>query len=182
VKLKPALRGVRLYNIGKEIKVPLVNRYRNPAQVGQDRLVSAYAGLALYGAPLIIADFGTAVNFDIISKKGEFLGGLILPGLRTALQALAQKTALLPEVQLKPPRELVGRDTQNGMLSGIVHGYACLTNELCRKLKKQLGKNTGVVATGGDSGLIAKYVKTFSALERNLTLKGLNLLFLKKTS
>ncbi|TAM41078.1 type III pantothenate kinase, partial [bacterium] len=119
-----AITGKRPYIIGKEIKVPIKNLYRRPDQVGQDRLVNAYAAVKLYGAPLIVVDFGTAVTFDVISKSGSYEGGLILPGLGLSIDALNRGTALLPEIKIGRPKELIGRDTASSMLSGIVYGFA----------------------------------------------------------
>jgi len=163
--------------IGKDIKVPLVNRYRNPAQVGQDRLVNAYAGIMLYGAPLVVVDFGTAVTFDVVSKDKEYLGGFILPGLEISLDALAQRTALLPSIKLGKPKEFIGGDTKSSMLSGIVYGFAALTDDLVIRIKKKIGKNTKVIGTGGNINLIGTYCRKFDKIDRNLTLKGSNFLF-----
>jgi type III pantothenate kinase len=171
--------GKQSYNIGKEIKVPIRNLYRKPKQVGQDRLVNAYAGIRLYGAPLIVVDFGTAVTFDVISKRKEYLGGMILPGLQISLDALAERTALLPEIKLNRPKEFIGRDTQNSMLSGIIYGFASLTDSLVKRIKEKIGRNARVIGTGGNIGLIAKYCKTFDKIDKDLTLKGVNLIYNK---
>lgn len=162
--------------IGKDIKVPLVNRYRNPAQVGQDRLVNAYAGIMLYGAPLIVVDFGTAVTFDVVSKNKEYLGGFILPGLEISLDALAQRTALLPSIKLSKPKEFIGDDTKSSMLGGIVYGFAALTDDLVNRIKKKIGKHAKVIGTGGNINLIGTYCRRFDRIDEGLTLKGLRLL------
>jgi type III pantothenate kinase len=178
-RLELALRFLRFKNIlilGKNITVPIKNRYQYPKQVGQDRLVSAFAALKLYGAPAIVVDFGTAVTFDAISPKGEYLGGLILPGLEISLIALAEKTALLPKIKLSAPRGLIGRSTKNSILNGIVRGFACLADALIDKLKSKLNKDTKVIATGGNIKFIAKYCRNFGVVDINLTLKGLNLI------
>jgi len=163
--------------IGRDIVVPVKNLYRNPRQVGCDRLVNAYAGIILYGYPLIAVDFGTAVTFDIISRKKEYLGGMILPGLRISLEALGERTALLPKIRLKAPPEFIGRDTENSMLSGVVHGFAALTDGVIKQMKPGLGKGTRVIGTGGNINLIAKYCRSFDKIDQDLTLKGLNLLY-----
>lgn len=168
--------GVEPHIIGKGLQVPVKNLYRKPGQVGQDRLVNAYAGIRLFGAPLIVVDFGTAVTFDVISKKGEYLGGMILPGLKISLEALNQKTALLPKVKLAEPVEFIGRDTKNSMLSGIVNGFSALSEELAEEIKKKIGWRAKVIGTGGDIGLIAKHCKVFDACDKDLTLKGLSLI------
>ena len=163
--------------LGREVKIPIKNLYRNPKQVGSDRLVNAYAGIKLYGTPLIVVDFGTAITFDVISKKKEYLGGLILPGLEISLAALAQKTALLPRIRLGRPKELIGRDTKDSMLSGIIYGFACLVDDLTNRIKVKIGNKAKIIGTGGNIQLIRKYCKSIDKIDRDLTLKGLNLVY-----
>jgi len=169
--LKPVIVGK------KGMEVPLKNLYRRPKEVGQDRLVNAYAAMKLFGAPLISVDYGTAVTFDALSGRKEYLGGLILPGMRMQLRALYDGTALLPKVKLRAPGRLLGRDTQESILSGVVHGMAALSGEICAGIKKQTGGKTVVIGTGGDIGLIGRYSRVFDHIEPDLTLKGLQLLF-----
>ncbi|MDP1853160.1 MAG: type III pantothenate kinase [Candidatus Omnitrophota bacterium] len=169
--------GKNAYIIGEDIKVPIKNLYRKPKEVGQDRLVNAYAGVLLYGSPLIVIDFGTAITFDVISKNKEYLGGMILPGLGISLEALYERTALLPKIKLESPRELIGRSTKNSMLSGIVYGFACLADDLSERIKAQIGKGVKVIATGGNISLITKYCRKIDKIDPDLTLKGLNLLY-----
>lgn len=163
--------------IGKDITVPIKNLYHKPHQVGQDRLVNAYAGVALYGAPLIVADLGTATTFDIISTKKEYLGGMILPGLQMSLDALSEHTALLPKTKLAPPKGLIGRNTQNSILSGVVYGFASLTEDLFSRIKSRIGKNARLIGTGGDMLMMSRYCKSFYCVDRDLTLKGLRLIY-----
>ncbi|MFY9402023.1 MAG: type III pantothenate kinase [Candidatus Omnitrophota bacterium] len=164
------------YIVGKDINVPIKNLYSFPNQVGKDRLVNAYAALRLYGAPLIVVDFGTAVTFDLISRKKEYLGGMILPGLNISLEALYKRTALLPKVTLNKPVEFIGRKTKNSILSGIVYGFANLTDGLIKDIRKSIGR-AKVVATGGDSKLIKEYASSLKIIDTNLTLKGLTMLY-----
>lgn len=163
--------------IGKDIVVPIKNRYRYPSQVGQDRLVNAYAGLRLYRAPLVVIDSGTAITFDIVSAKGEYIGGMILPGLQISLEALNQRTALLPRIKLERPREFIGRDTVNSMRSGMFYGFSGLFDALSEKIKKKLGAGTLVIGTGGNINDLSRYCRCFDAVEPDLTVKGLNLIF-----
>lgn len=163
--------------IGKDLIVPIENRYHLPRQVGQDRLINAYAASHLYGCPLVAIDSGTAITFDVISKKGAYLGGLIFPGMNISLAALKEKTALLPQVKLELPHALIGRDTKNSILSGVVFGTAALAGELASKIKKQLGKNTRIIGTGGNIALIKKYSGLEIKIDPNLTLTGLNLIY-----
>lgn len=166
-----------IYVIGKNIKVPIINKYRKPQQAGSDRMVNAYAGMRLFGTPAIVIDFGTAITFDIISKNREFLGGMIIPGLQTSINALYKNTALLPKIKLSRPREFIGKDTKSCILSGIVHGYSGLIDNLIDKITPRIGKNTKVIATGGDADFMAGYCRGIDKAEPNLILKGLNLIF-----
>lgn len=177
------LSGKKPYIIGKDILVPIKNLYHRPKQVGQDRLVNAYVAASLYGAPLIAIDFGTAITFDIISRKKEYMGGMILPGLKISLEALNQRTALLPKIKLEKPDDFIGRDTKNSMLSGVVYGFGSLTDELIIRIRKIIGGNALAIVTGGNTELISKYCRRINKVDVNLTLKGLSMLyFYKKNS
>ncbi|MFH1441512.1 MAG: type III pantothenate kinase [Candidatus Omnitrophota bacterium] len=174
------LLAKRAYILGDNIKVPVKNLYSKPGQVGQDRLVNAYYSIMNYGSPLIVIDFGTAVTFDVISKRKEYIGGMILPGLKISLETLCDKTALLPRVKLNKPCEFIGRDTKNSMLSGIVYGFSCLCECLTEKIKAKIGKNTKIIITGGDVGLIKQYYKKNCIIDPDVAIKGLNLIYLNK--
>lgn len=171
------LLGKKPYIIGKDLSVPIKNLYRRPKQVGLDRLVNAYAGLTLFGAPLIVVDFGTAVTFDVISKNKEYLGGLILPGLQISLEALSNRTALLPKIKLAQPKEFIGRDTKNSMLSGMVYGFGSLTDDLVKRIKDKIGRNTLAIGTGGNINLITRYCRRIDKVDADLTLEGLELIY-----
>jgi len=162
------------YYLGKNINVPIKNLYRKAKEVGQDRLANAFAGVKLYGAPLIIVDFGTAVTFDVISKNKEYLGGMIFPGVKISLDVLVKKAALLPKIQLSRPKEFIGRDTRSSMLSGIVYGFAALADDLVERIKEKIGSSAVVVGTGGDIDLIVRWCKGVDKIDKDLTLKGLN--------
>jgi type III pantothenate kinase len=168
------LLGRRPYIIGKDINVPIKNLYRQPRQVGSDRLVNAYTGVILYGSPLIVVDFGTAVTFDVISRNKSYLGGMILPGLQISLDALFQRAALLPKIRLNKPKEFIGKDTKSSMTSGLIYGFACLTDNMAKRIKKKIGKGAKVIGTGGNIDLIARFCAQFDKIDRDLTLKGLN--------
>jgi type III pantothenate kinase len=163
--------------LGRDMAVPIKNLYRKPKQVGQDRLVNAYAGVRLYGAPLIVVDFGTAITFDVISKNKEYLGGMILPGLRISLDALFERTALLPKIKLENPHEFIGRDTKNSMLSGIVYGFASLSDGLVVRIRNEIGKKAKVIGTGGNINLIGRHCSLIDRIDKDLTLKGMNLIY-----
>ncbi|MBU4346723.1 MAG: type III pantothenate kinase [Candidatus Omnitrophica bacterium] len=163
--------------LGKDSRAPIKNLYRKPKQVGQDRLVNAYAGVKLYGAPLIIVDFGTAITFDLISRNKEYLGGMILPGLDISLDALAERTALLPKIKLERPKEFIGRDTKSSMLSGIIYGFTALLDNLVERIKDKIGKDARVIGTGGNIRLIQGFCKKMDKTDEDLTIKGLNLIY-----
>ncbi len=163
--------------IGKDVTVPIKNLYRKPGQVGQDRLVNAYAGTVFYGAPLIIVDFGTAITFDVVKRNKVYLGGMILPGLGISLEALSRKTALLPQIKLSAPKEFIGRDTKSSMLSGIVYGFAALVDDLAARIREKIGKKALVIGTGGNIGLMSEYCREIGRSDRDLTLKGLNAIY-----
>ena len=163
----------RLKVVGQDLDVPLKNRYRYPEQVGQDRLVGAYAAWRQLKNDCIVADFGTAVTIDVVTKKGEYLGGVIAPGLEISLDALATKTALLPKVELRKPPELLGRDTANSIRSGVLFGCAAMCQGLITQLKAKYAPKAAVVATGGSSSLISPQIPAIQHTRPHLVLEGL---------
>lgn len=176
VELRRMSGTIKITVIGKDLKVPIRNMYRIKNEVGQDRLVNAFAAKVLYGTPAVIVDFGTAVTFDIISKRGDYLGGLILPGIELSLSSLYRNTALLPKVELESASSIIGRDTVNSMRGGILFGFGAMCDGLIAKYKKILGKSTKVIATGGNAPLIKRYAKSIQKIDEELTLKGLQLI------
>lgn len=180
VALKKKLKktfGVSPIILGEDIQVPLKNLYKDPEQVGQDRLVGAYAAYKKYGAPVIIVDFGTAITIDVVSKNAEYLGGVIVPGVDISLEALAERTALLPKIKLAPPAELIATDTTNSIISGLTYGFASLCDGIIDRFKRKLrDESIPVVATGGYSKFIAAYCSRINRLNPNLVLEGLCLI------
>ncbi|MFH1995462.1 MAG: type III pantothenate kinase [Candidatus Omnitrophota bacterium] len=179
-RIRPLLRknfADRVYVVGKDVKAPITNLYKKPRQVGQDRLVNAASVKRLYGCPAIVIDFGTAVTFDCISRRGEYLGGMILPGIEMSFQSLYERTALLPSTRLFPPKYIIGRDTSESIRSGILYGYSAMCDGLVKKLKEATGKNAKVVATGGDCRLMMRHSGAIQIADPDLTLKGLKLTF-----
>ena len=165
--------------IGRDLVVPMKNRYRNPHQVGQDRLVCSFAAKILYEPPLIVIDFGTAITFDVISRKGEYLGGIIVPGIRLTAESLAKKTALLPKVRISLPGELIGRDTKASILSGIFFGFGALCSGLVNLIEKKTKAHYKVVTTGGYSSFMDKFIAAkITCIDQELVFKGLSLLYL----
>ena len=165
----------RVLVVGRDINVAIKNRYENPKQVGSDRLVNAFSGLKQFGPGLILVDFGTAITFDVVSKKAEYLGGLIFPGLDLSLDALNKKTALLPRIKINRPKAIIGRDTVSSINSGIVFGMAGVCDEIIARLQKKY-KGYKVIATGGNAEFIKKYSKKIKKIKPHLTLEGLRLL------
>jgi len=159
--------------LGKNARVPIENLYTKKREVGQDRLVNAYAAKTLYGSPAVIIDFGTAVTFDAVSVKGAYLGGLILPGIGISFSALYEKAALLPRVALERASSIIGRDTKDSMRGGILFGYGAMCDGLVARYKKMLGRTTNVIITGGDARLVSQYSKRSYIIDEDLTLKGL---------
>ena len=159
--------------IGRDLKVPLKNHYTYPKQVGQDRLVGAYAAWTRFKQDCIVADFGTAITIDLVTKNGAYLGGIIAPGLDISLEALATRTALLPKVALKAPPELLGRETVNSIRAGVLFGCAALCDGLVGQLKRRYAPKAVVVATGGASRLVCRYTRQIDHLRPNLVLEGL---------
>jgi len=159
--------------VGKDIKVPIKNRYTKPAQVGQDRLVVSYAAMKLCKPPLVVVDFGTAVTLDYVNRKGEYEGGLIFPGIRLSLESLVKNAALLPRVHVTPAKGIVGRSTRDSMNNGLVHGYAAMCDGLIDRVREKHGRRVKVIATGGDALLISKFSRSVKRVEEDLIFEGL---------
>ncbi len=151
--------------------------YDNPQEVGADRIVNAVAAKELYGTPLIIIDFGTATTFDAVSKEGDYLGGAIAPGVVVASEALVERAAKLPHIELVVPPRAIGKNTIASMQSGIMYGYVSLVEGMVARLQKELGGDAHVVATGGLAQIIAGQTPVIEAVNQNLTLEGLWLLY-----
>lgn len=177
--------GIRAIVIGPGIKTGLKIRYDNPEQVGSDRIVNAVSALTKYGGPLVIIDFGTATTFCAITEDWEYLGGSIAPGLKISSEALFQKTAKLPKVELEDPGTVLGKNTIESMQSGLVYGHMGVVRNLCSQMKKELDtyaphKNPiKVIATGGVASLMEKGVKCIDVVDKMLTLDGLSIIYEK---
>jgi type III pantothenate kinase len=148
--------------------------YPKPRTIGPDRLANAVAARRLFGAPVVVVDFGTAVTFDVVNSKGKYVGGIIAPGLAAMTNYLHEKTALLPRIKIREPKAIVGKSTEQAMLVGAVHGYRGLVRELIQKLKLELrAAHLPVVATGGYGELIAARLPEITTVDPLLTLRGL---------
>ncbi len=165
--------GLETLVIGKDLQVPIANLYKNPRQVGIDRLLNAFAGYALYKQELIVLDFGTAITFDLISKKGEYLGGIIAPGIEITLEALFQKTALLPRIKLAHPKSLIGRDTAESIRVGCTVGIGGLCDRVVEELRKKHLRRARVLATGGYAHFMKRYCRSIDRIDETLVLRGI---------
>ena len=152
-------------------------RYEDPRAVGADRIVDAAAAFRLYGGPACIVDFGTATTFDAISSEGEYLGGAIAPGIGIAAQALFQRTAKLPRVDLLRPPAAIGRNTVNAIQSGLLFGYVGLVEGMVARFREELGREMKVIGTGGQADLIAHETRVIEILAPWLTLDGLRMIY-----
>lgn len=163
--------------VGRDIKVPIRNKY-NPKQIGQDRLVCAYAAKMLYGFPVIVIDFGTATTFEVVNAKGEYEGGLIVPGIKLSTESLFHKTALLPKIEnIQAPKNLIAKNTQDSILSGLFYGYGTMASGLIDTIKKKMKGSPKVIITGGYTGLMKKYIfDKVNFIDNQLVYKGMILL------
>lgn len=175
--------GLPVFTLTHQTVALIGINYPKPETIGPDRLANAIAARQFYGAPSVVVDFGTAVTFDIIDKKGDYVGGIIAPGLSALTDYLHEKTALLPKIEIRSIKKCIGKSTEEAMLIGAVHGYRGLIRELAREVRQELGtRNLPVIATGGYAALIAKNVPEISAVRPNLTLEGLRLAWEHSTS
>lgn len=169
--------GVRALVISNDVVTEMEIRLDNPREIGPDRIVNSVAGRAKYGNSLIVIDLGTATTFDCVSAKGEFLGGVIAPGLAVSADALCNRTAKLPRVEFDVPEKALATNTVQALQSGLVYGFAGLLDGIVRRLKQEMGGEVRVIATGGLSSTIAKATETVDIVDTMLTLDGLKILY-----
>ncbi|NLG25546.1 MAG: type III pantothenate kinase [Clostridiales bacterium] len=172
--------GLEPMMVAPGIRTGINIKYENPRELGSDRIANAVAAYELYGGPCIFIDFGTATTFGVMSAKGEFLGGAICPGLKLGAEALVERTARLPRIELVKPESAIGRNTVSNLQSGIVFGYVGQVTYLIQKMKRELGApGVKVIATGGLGLLVAGETDAIDVLDGLLTLKGLRLIYEK---
>jgi type III pantothenate kinase len=163
--------------VGPGIKMGMPILYSNPKEVGADRIVNAVAAYNRWKRDLIIIDFGTAITFDYVSAKGEYMGGCISPGIGISSEALYTRAAKLPRVELIKPKNIVTKDTISGMQAGLIFGFAGLVDGIIERMKVEIKGDPLVVATGGLASVVASETKTIKIVDDNLTLEGLLLIY-----
>lgn len=163
--------------VGPGMKTGMPIRYENPREIGADRLVNAVAAYDRVGAACVVVDFGTAITFDPVSADGEYLGGIICPGVEISMEALTERAAALPKIDLVEPRTLIGKTTVDAIRSGIVYGFAGQVDAIVRRLRAELGEETATIATGGLAQAIVPFTEEIDESDDDLTLTGLRLLW-----
>jgi len=181
MKMAERYFGLTPLNVDSSVDTGMPILYKNPAEVGADRILNGVAAFQLYGRdrhlPMIVVDFGTATTFDAISKKGEYLGGVITPGLQISADALFQRAARLPRVDLRKPCEVIGTTTVGAIESGLYYGYIGLVDGVVRRMRAELGGTVVCIATGGLAGVIAPEVALIEQVNPDLTLHGLRMVW-----
>ncbi|SNZ07904.1 type III pantothenate kinase [Persephonella hydrogeniphila] len=171
------ISGKKPLIIGKDLNIPIPNMYKNPEEVGTDRLVNAFGVVKKYGYPAVAVDFGTAITFDVINERGEYTGGAIFPGIDASVESLFTKTAKLPSVNLKNVSGVIGRTTVDSILSGIYFGYISLVEGMIEKINRQAGYKHKVVITGGNGELISKGLEIDFVYDRFLTMESIYMIY-----
>ena len=169
--------GVKPLVVEAGVRTGIKILYDNPRDVGADRIVDAAAAFRLYGGPVIIVDFGTATVFDGVSAQGEYLGGALAPGLRVAAESMVTTTSQLRRVELVAPKTAIGKNTTHAMQSGLVLSHVDIVEGMVKRFKRELGQNAKVIATGGLAPLIASETSVFDAVNLDLTLMGLRMIY-----
>ena len=162
--------------VGPGIRSGMALRYDNPREIGADRLVNAVAAYDKVHDAVVVVDFGTAITYDPVSAQGEYLGGIIAPGIEISMDALTERAAKLPKIDLGPPRQLIGKTTVDAIRSGVIYGFAGQVDAIVRRLRDELGEETATIATGGLAGAIVPFTETIDEVDDLLTLTGLRIL------
>ena len=165
--------------VGPGMRTGMPVRYENPHEVGADRIVNSVAAFEIYGGPIIVVDFGTATTFDCVSVKGEYMGGVICPGIHISMDALFERASKLHRVEIARPKSVIGKTTTAALQSGLLYGYAGLVDSMVARIRPELGDDARVIATGGLARRIASEAEAIETVAPFLTLEGLRILFEK---
>ena len=163
--------------VGPGIKTGVPIRYDDPRELGPDRIVNAVAARERYGAPVVVVDFGTSTNFDVVSPEGEYVGGVLAPGIETSMEALFARAARLVKVDYAPPATVIGKTTVGGLQSGLVYGFAGQVDGIVGRIREELGAEAVAIATGGLADLVAPHSRTIECVDPFLTLDGLRMVW-----
>lgn len=170
--------GINTYVFDAKSKTGVILEVAKPETVGADRVANVYAVYKKYSLPCVVVDMGSATTFDILSKEGKFFGGIIMPGVEMQLNSLCEKTSKLPKINIEEINSVIGTDTKTCILSGVIRGHACAIEGLIKECEKEIGEKITVVATGGLSSLVSRYMnRKFDYIEPNLTLDGFRKLY-----
>ncbi len=178
-RVSTKLFGRAPYMVGPGMRTGMPVRYDNPHEVGADRIVNAVAAFEMYGGPIIAVDFGTATTFDCISRNGEYMGGVICPGIHISMDALFDRASKLHRVEIATPKSVIGKTTTGALQSGLLYGYAGLVDSMVERIRPELGDDARVIATGGLARRISKESRAIETVVPFLTLEGLRILFEK---
>ena len=163
--------------VGPGVKTGIPIRYDDPRELGPDRIVNAVAARERYGAPVVVVDFGTSTNFDVVSPEGEYVGGVLAPGIETSMEALFARAARLVKVDYAPPATVIGKTTVGGLQSGLVYGFAGQVDGIVGRIREELGAEAVAIATGGLADLVAPHSRTIERVDPFLTLDGLRMVW-----
>jgi type III pantothenate kinase len=168
--------GVEAFVVGPGMRTGMRIAIKNPVEVGADRIVNSVAAFEAYGGPCIVADYGTATTFDVVSEEGDYLGGVIAPGIEVSLDALTTRAAKLVKFDLVAPPHVIGKSTTEALQSGAVYGFAGEADGIVGAIRAELGVPARVIATGGLAGLVARYAKVIDVVDPLLTLRGVEII------
>ena len=169
--------GQEMPVVGPGVRTGMPIRIDNPRELGADRLVNAVAAYEKVGGPVVVVDLGTALTYDVVSEDGEYVGGIISPGVEISMEALTARAAALPKIDLTPPRMLVGKGTVDAIRSGVIYGFAAQVDGIVTRLRDELGEETEAIATGGLAHAIVPFCETIDDIDDLLTLEGLRIIW-----